>query len=165
MHTVQSVRFDRQIFLNENFEPLIDYSPLSKIITDPLDMTMTVGTPRFMAPELLLEGSETYGLPVDVYAFAFILYRMFAREITLDTKKLSFMQLRMNIIRGKRPIRQNNIPDCYWQLIERCWKQKPEERPAFAEITEILKDDQYVLHDCGEPDLNEIHRYRNEIDN
>ena len=51
-----------------------------------------------------------------------------------------------NIIRGKRPIRQNNIPDCYWQLIERCWKQFPEERPTFAEITEILKDDQYVLH-------------------
>lgn len=70
-----------------------------------------------------------------------------------------------HIGQGKRPIRDNNIPNCYWELIERCWNQNQEERPTFAEITEILKDDRYVLHDYGEPDLDELHRYQNEFDN
>ena len=40
----------------------------------------------------------------------------------------------MNIHRLKRPKFDIEIPDCYRNLIENCWKQNPNERPTFDEI-------------------------------
>lgn len=66
---------------------------------------------------------------------------MFADQITFDDNIpiRSPQQYMMKISRGLRPKRPNNIPDHYWELIQKCWKQNPDERPTFEEITEILK--------------------------
>lgn len=43
------------------------------------------------------------------------------------------------VVLGKRPeIPHNSDPD-FVKLIKACWSQKPENRPSFIEIEEILK--------------------------
>lgn len=49
----------------------------------------------------------------------------------------------------KRPDRPENIPDHYWELIQLCWKEKPEELPTFEEITKLLKSDKFALKEFG----------------
>lgn len=53
-----------------------------------------------------------------------------------------------------RPPKPYNIPDCYWELIQKCWNTNENERLSFEEITEILKTD-----------LDDLHNYQNKIDN
>ena len=55
----------------------------------------------------------------------------------------------MKIGRGDRPARKENIPDVYWELIQQCWKQDPNDRLTFDEIVEILRNDKYALEEFG----------------
>ena len=71
-----------------------------------------------------------------------------------------------NIVEGKRLNKPSNIPDPYWELIEKCWDTDPYKRPTFDEITEFLKDDKYAINEFGmTTDLNELHEYQKRIDN
>ena len=44
-----------------------------------MELEMCFGTPLYMAPETFSGVFETYGLIVDVYAFAFVLLKMFSK--------------------------------------------------------------------------------------
>ena len=127
------------IFLNDELEPIIADFELSKFIIDPLVMTMAIGTPYIIAPEVYTD--ETYSYPADVFSYGFLLYRMFRTNINFADKKpiRSVNRYMLKILNGDRPVRPENIPDHYWELIQRCWKEDPEERPTFEEITELLK--------------------------
>lgn len=155
------------IFLDDKLEPKIADFGLAKIILDSVDMTMAIGTPLYMAPELFMETYEDYSYPVDVYAFAFIIYKLFSNKVTFKDKKpiRSQQQYMMKIGRKERPIRPESIPDCYWELIEKCWSQEPEDRLTFEEITEMLKNDEYAISEFDmETDLDELHEYQKRID-
>lgn len=155
------------ILLDEKLEPQITDFGTAKFIKNPLEMTMCIGTPLYMAPELFIDDSETYGLPADVYSYSILLYFMFTDKITFDDNRplRSQQQYMMKIGRGLRPKRPNNIPDHYWELIEKCWKQNPDERPTFEEITEILKNDKFALNEFGmKTNMDELHEYQKRID-
>lgn len=71
----------------------------------------------------------------------------------------------LRICRGLRPMRPDQIPDPYWELIEKCWKHNPDERPTFEEITEELKNDKYAIEEFGmKTDLDKLHEYQERID-
>ena len=99
-----------QILLNEDFEPVIKYSSLSRIITGPHDMTVGVGTTLYMAPEQYQKSDQPYGLPADVYAFGIILYRLLSQLSLLEArgKPTTPQQFMMEVFKGKLPKRDNN---------------------------------------------------------
>ena len=161
------------IFLDDRLEVKIGSLFFSKYVTNDCEMTMAIGTPYTMAPEIFMDtydddGDEIpYSFPVDVYSFAFILYRMFEDEIKFDNKRpiRSAQQYLMKISRGLRPLKPKSIPDVYWDLIQKCWKQNPNDRPTFDEIVEMLKNDCYALEEFGmKTNIEELHRYQKRMD-
>ena len=155
------------VFLDDDLEPRIADFGLAKVMTTDVQMTMAIGTPYAMAPEIFMDGEEDYGISVDVYAFAFLIYMMFSNTIQFADKKAikSPQQFMMKIGRGHRPRRPDSIPDPYWELVQNCWKQHPPERPTFEEITEVLKDDKFAIEEFGmKTDLDKLHEYQERID-
>jgi hypothetical protein len=58
-------------------------------------------------------------------------------------------------------IRVPEIPDKLWELISECWRQEPEDRPSFAEITDgMLKSNYFVLDGTN---LDTYHEYQQRI--
>jgi serine/threonine-protein kinase CTR1 len=160
------------IFLNENWEPVIGDFGLAKCCLGDISRTMgAVGSPLYIAPEIFADDDDipadgpAYDLSVDVYSFAVLLCMMFSREErpTLDGGKQprSAQMLMMAVRRGTRLQRPPGIPDCYWATIERCWTQEPARRPSFAElVAEFQTKHEYVLEGA---DMKEVIRYEEYI--
>lgn len=152
----------KSIFLDSKLEPKINNFGIhfSKI-----EGHLQIGTPYFWSPELLLDSK--YDSSADVYSFAFIIYSMFSNEIKFDHpgQISTRYQMKKIICEGKRLVRPKSIPDCYWELINRCWDQNPEKRPTFDEITEILRNDKFAIDEFGmKTNLDELHEYQKRID-
>jgi hypothetical protein len=134
------------IFLNQGCEPVIgdfgvatDFRP-----SEPsLGPTMFIGTPLHMAPEMWVDESDGYSQEVDVYAYAVLVYSMFAQEPEdmLDDGKGRAMKvndLMKRIEAGARFRRVAKISDDYWNLITSCWGKEPLKRPTFTDILNAL---------------------------
>lgn len=161
----RDIKLDR-IVLDEKLEPKFLHNKLAKFVTNPRKMRIQVGTPLHMAPELFDE-SGTYSFPVDVYAYAVLLYRMFSNTYLFadQKRKLNRNAFIEKIKGGKRFVRPPLVPDHYWDLIQRCWSQNPADRPTFDEIVRILRDDKFALEEFGmKTDLKQLHEYQNRID-
>ncbi|KAK8871772.1 hypothetical protein M9Y10_007513 [Tritrichomonas musculus] len=92
---------------------------------------------------------------------------MFTNEVIFDDLKRvnSSQHYLIKIRNGKRLKKREKIPNHYWELIQRCWQQNPEDRPTFEEIVNILKNDKYALEEFGmKTDLEQLHEYQRRID-
>lgn len=149
------------IYLDDNLEPKIDTFPFAKDATNSYELHNYADEFVFTAPELLMD--KEHGFPVDVFSYAFVLYFLFTNDIGM--RKHFAMSIFGLICKGSRPNRPDDIPDHYWELIQNCWKQNPDERPTFEDITNILRDDKYALEEFGmKTDLNLLHQYQQRID-
>ena len=70
---------------------------LSKVMTGSVFATTHVGTPYYMAPELIED--QTYNEKIDIWAIGCILYEMCAKSPPFSAKNI--LQLAMKIKRGK----------------------------------------------------------------
>ena len=107
----------------------------------------TKGTPIYMSPEIW-EKAE-YSNACDVYAFAFIVYEIMTLEEPY--KNCDYFGLMTNVLNGIRP-EIVAIPDCYKNLIEKCWDQNPSNRPTFDQIVSELKNNEEFITDLVEED-------------
>lgn len=98
-----------------------------------------VGTLRFMAPELFNEEDEgfMYNNKVDVYSFGITLIYI----VTGSYPKFNLRNISMGIL----PSLPSTIVNWVRELIIKCISTSPENRPSFAEIFEIMKDNNYDL--------------------
>jgi serine/threonine protein kinase len=123
------------------------------------------GTVRFMAPELhnLVKsdsGSSTPSpLKADIFSFAFIMWILISNvEYEDPATKRQLVQFKMNpwshgngevadmaikeeIVSGRRPSFRGvryNAWYAYYDLVEQCWSQDPNQRPDFDMIEEML---------------------------
>lgn len=100
--------------------------------------TKGIGTLRFMAPELFDESSDTkYTRKIDVYSFGIILSYIITGEYPPFSLK--------NIINGKTSALPENITQWSHDLIKSCLSFDPSKRPSFAEIFDILKENNFDL--------------------
>jgi len=94
------------------------------------------GTLLTMAPEVMT--GEHFDTKADVYSFAIVLWQIISLEAdpfpTLDNESY-----KKAILSGVRP----DIPSCcsplFTELLKRCWHPRPEKRPSFAVIMEVLE--------------------------
>lgn len=147
------------ILIDENYYPRICDFGLSRCFSEMMSRSMTgnIGTPLYMAPELLNE--EEYGTPVDVYAFSILAYEILTgKEPYYDLgANLSNFLLLQKINEGTRPKFGNDVPKKMQELISSCWDSNPLKRPSFKEIFEMLKSDLSLSPE--EVDEDEINEY------
>ena len=150
--------------LDEHLEPVLGEFDLTREYNP--EMTMMLGTPTFMAPELWIDDcGDKYDNKVDVFAFAVVLHRFFTDSTKLDdhprlARSPAAWMLRVGM--GARLARVEGIPDFYWDLITRCWSQDPGMRPSFQEIVALLHEntEKYIFPGA---DLAAVKEYESRI--
>jgi serine/threonine protein kinase len=106
-------------------------------------MTQNVGTPHWMAPELLA-ADETYSSKVDVYAYGIVLWEIATGEVPfvgLEPAQI-VVQVFMKDLRPPLPDRLN--PQIR-ELITQCWDKNPDLRPTFDDIVSRFIRDRLLL--------------------
>lgn len=95
-----------------------------------------IGTPYTMAPEVVQH--KPYTPAADVYSFGIVMYEMYTGRFPFP--KMKPIQLMFAVTEGKRPpfYDEDSVPPTLRKLIERCWSQKPDDRPTFEEILKVL---------------------------
>ncbi|KAK8870912.1 hypothetical protein M9Y10_008825 [Tritrichomonas musculus] len=151
------------IFIDCSFYPKLSGFHISKRAKNTFETSQHIkGTPAYLAPEVYLR--KEYSKASDVYSFAFVMY-----EIMMDKKcfnnGISPKQIKKMIAeKGYRPSFDSKIPECYKQLIEKCWSQDPSERPTFDEIVFQLKNNkEFITEDINEEEYYEYIKYIDEF--
>ncbi|KAK8846911.1 hypothetical protein M9Y10_019479 [Tritrichomonas musculus] len=162
-HILQNYLIDN-IFLDDKLEPRINLSKYSYIISEYEEVYYDgmCHPKKFFSPEYF-NNNDGVSFPSDVFEFAFFIYAMFGGDFTY--KKWNLIKY-VDFISRSRPPKPRNMPKHYWELIERCWKEDPDNRPTFSDITEILKNDEFAIEEFGmKTDLEQLHEYQRRIAN
>ncbi|EXX75233.1 Cmk1p [Rhizophagus irregularis DAOM 197198w] len=94
------------------------------------------GVIPFMAPEILR--GKSYTPASDIYSFSMIMWE-FTSGVPPFNNRAHDIQLSLSICKGERPEIIENTPQCYVDLMKRCWNEDPLKRPSSKEVLEIIK--------------------------
>jgi serine/threonine protein kinase len=96
-----------------------------------------IGTPITAAPEVLLEVSV--GLPADAWSTGVILAEMLMKEMPFYG--LSFAQVVVSVVHCTEPFSLDfEAPPAYRELVQKCLRRNPADRPSAKEIKEALEN-------------------------
>jgi serine/threonine protein kinase len=118
------------ILLDEQLYPRICDFGIARYGESGDRMTLNLGTPHWMAPEMY--STVTYTNKVDVYAYGMLLYELLTESVPFRGKKA--MQIAMGVVNGERPILHRSTPPGLARLMRRCWSADADERPDFVSI-------------------------------
>ncbi|CAI2161826.1 5000_t:CDS:2 [Funneliformis geosporum] len=102
------------------------------------DINNIYGVLPFVAPEVLR--GQSYTLASDIYSFSMIMWGLVSGVSPFNHEAHDF-QLGLNICKGKRPKDIGNAPQCYINLMKRCWDECQSKRPTAIEIKKIIESD------------------------
>lgn len=109
-------------------------------------MTNKIGTYQWMAPEVI--SGEQYSEQADVFSFGIVLWELATRKPPYKEK--SGQQVAQEVVKtGLRPPLPKKCPEQFLSLMQRCWDQRPEQRPTFARIIEELEKFLEYLEGAG----------------
>ena len=94
------------------------------------------GVIPFMAPEVLR--GKPYTPASDIYSFSMIMWE-FTSGVPPFNDRAHNLQLSLSICKGERPEIIENTPQCYVDLMKRCWNEDPLKRPSAKEVSNIIK--------------------------
>ena len=91
----------------------------------------------YIAPEIFK--GATFSKESDIYSMGMIMW-----ELTTGCKPFANVDhdidLIYKIIDGKRPEITDDTPECFANLMKRCWDSDPSKRPSIAEIKNTIMD-------------------------
>jgi len=110
---------------------------LTRFLSNGKKAMTQVGTPMWMAPEIIM--GKKYTEKADVYAFGIILWEIMTRCEPYDDKEP--MQIVVEVVNDN--LRPKMLPefegDALIPLMKDSWVTNPDERPSFKEIVERLE--------------------------
>jgi serine/threonine protein kinase len=90
----------------------------------------------YIAPEIFYGNS--YTLKSDIYSFGIIMWEISSgRPVPGGHDSIQFQ---IQVCDGLRPTIIENTPQCYVNLMKRCWDGNPNNRPLAEEICEIFEE-------------------------
>src|SRR6266498_1644046 len=96
------------------------------------------GVLPFMAPEVLR--GKPYTQASDIYSFAMIMWEFTSGIPPFDDRDHDDIQLSLRICKGERPEIIKNTPQCYVDLMGKCWNVDPKKRPDASEIADTINN-------------------------
>src|SRR3989337_338164 len=126
--------------LNTNYESTLSISDLG--LCKPIESFQSTkndiyGVLPFVAPEVLR--GKPYTLASDIYSFSMIMWE-FTSGISPFNDRAHDFQLAISICKGERPEIVENTPQCYTNLMKRCWNKDSLKRPNASEIQNVIDD-------------------------
>ncbi|CAB4443320.1 unnamed protein product [Rhizophagus irregularis] len=110
------------------------------------------GVVPFMAPEVLR--GKPYTPASDTYSFSMIMWE-FTSGIPPFNNRAHDIQLSLSICEGERPEIIENTPQCYVDLMKKCWDEEPLKRPSSKEVFNIIKEWIFFPENVKVEDINE----------
>jgi hypothetical protein len=127
---------------NDDRAHICDFG-FSRTAEDDAMMTQNIGTPHWMAPELLT-ANAIYTSKVDVYAYGLVLWEIVSLQVPftgLDPTQIMVQVYMHNI----RPVMPSHVNPKLRELIRRCWDRNPDVRPTFDEIVELFVTEKIMV--------------------
>jgi serine/threonine protein kinase len=94
------------------------------------------GVIPFMAPEVLR--GKPYTPASDIYSYSMIMWE-FTSGVPPFNDRAHDLQLSLSICKGERPQIIENTPQCYIDLMKKCWNGDPLKRPPASEVRDIIE--------------------------
>ncbi|RHZ89510.1 hypothetical protein Glove_13g247 [Diversispora epigaea] len=91
----------------------------------------------YMAPELFK--NQSYSYASDIYSFGMIMWQLTSGHRPFHDREHG-PKLILDILDGKRPEITEDTPECWTNLMKRCWHPDPSQRPTIQEISELSKE-------------------------
>jgi serine/threonine protein kinase len=95
------------------------------------------GVIPFIAPEVLR--GKSYSPASDIYSFSMIMWE-FTSGIPPFNDRVHDLQLSLSICKGERPEIIENTPQCYVDLMKKCWNEDPFKRPSSEEVFNVINN-------------------------
>ncbi|GET64331.1 kinase-like domain-containing protein [Rhizophagus irregularis DAOM 181602=DAOM 197198] len=94
------------------------------------------GVIPFMAPEVLR--GKPYTPASDIYSLSMIMWE-FTSGTPPFNNRAHDLQLSLSICEGERPEIIEDTPQCYVDLMKKCWNENPSKRPSSKKVLNIIK--------------------------
>ncbi|XP_022145347.1 serine/threonine-protein kinase STY17-like isoform X2 [Momordica charantia] len=135
------------LLMDENMVVKVADFGVARVQTQSGVMTAETGTYRWMAPEVIEH--KPYDHKADVFSFGIALWELLTGEIPYSS--MTPLQAAVGVVqKGLRPTIPKNVHPILVELLEKCWRLDPTERPDFSEIIEILKQMAEQIENNGE---------------
>src|SRR5688572_1914610 len=108
------------------------------------------GVLPFVAPEVLR--GKSYTLASDIYSFSMIMWE-FTTGIPPFNDRAHDLQLAPSICKGERPEIIKNIPQCYMDLMKKCWSEDLLKRSNTLDIKNTFEN--WYRNICNKNIFNE----------
>ncbi|RIB22018.1 kinase-like domain-containing protein [Gigaspora rosea] len=106
----------------------------------------------YIAPEVL--NKHPYTKESDIYSFGIIMWEiLYGKPVPYETK--SDLQFQLQVFNGLRPHIYENTAICYADLMKKCWKLDPKQRPTSKEIYDTFAEwlnNENILSELSESD-------------
>lgn len=150
LHNRQIVHRDLKslnVLLDKNDRIRICDFGFSRHASDTTFMKHNIGTPHWMAPEILMTNGR-YTSKIDVYAFAVVAWEIAVGKVPyggMDANAIIHQVLNNDL----RPQIPDDLPSPMRDLITMCWERDPDFRPTFDEIVKRLSTGEIYFNDTN----------------
>eukprot|EP01126_Amoeba_proteus_P007739 TRINITY_DN12785_c0_g1_i1.p1 TRINITY_DN12785_c0_g1~~TRINITY_DN12785_c0_g1_i1.p1 ORF type:complete len:610 (-),score=82.06 TRINITY_DN12785_c0_g1_i1:45-1874(-) len=110
---------------------------MSKMIQNYCKTMTTIGTPHYMAPEVISKGR--FSEKSDVYSYGIVIWETYVCKRAYEDMDNAFQVMRKVVSEHLRPKIPQDCPLSYSQIIQSCFQNKAQDRPNFQNIIQAFK--------------------------